>query len=393
MSQMGPLTRRRFLASTAAALAATAAPAARGAASPDVPSYLKDHAALYARDPHAAALAWFKQARFGLFIHYGLYSLCGGEWKGKPVTTSRGGAVAEWIQLHGRIPIAEYAHLKDRFTAEAFDVDAITDLALAAGMRYVNLTTRHHDSFCLFRTKETDFQSLTSPAKRDLVGDLADACRKKGLGLFLYYSHGRDWRHPHSPPPSRPKYKEPQPEYVPADEVDLDKYVAFMKAQVTELLTQYGPVAGIWLDGIGVLKQYGRKLGGIEKAIDLFKVPDLYAHIRRLQPQCLVSYKNGLTGAEDFNTPERQSFGLEKAGKPLEINTTIQAHSWGYNRFTKHRKTPDELWETLTTARKVKATLLLNTGPKGDGSIVQEEANTLRELGRRIRKNGWPGEP
>jgi len=103
-----------------------------------------------------------------------------------------------------------------------------------------------------------------------------------------------------------------------------------------------------------------------------------------------LPYKNGLTGTEDFNTPERTSHGLEQTGKPLEINTTIQAHSWGYNKFTKHRKTPDELWETLTTARKVKANLLLNTGPKGDGSIVKEEEATLRELGRRIRQRGWP---
>ena len=385
------LDRRTFLRTVGAgALVSLGGTSGAVAGSGDVPDYLKDHAALFARDPHAAALAWFKQARFGLFIHYGLYSLCGGEWKGKQVTTSRGGAVAEWIQFHGRIPIAEYARLKDRFTAEHFDPDVITDLAIAAGMRYVNLTTRHHDSFCLFRTKETDFQSLNTPAKRDLVGDLADACRRKGLGLFLYYSHGRDWRHPHSPPPSRPKYKEHQPEYVPPEKVDLDKYTAFMKAQVTELLTQYGPVAGIWLDGIGVLKQYARQLGGMEKAIDLFHLHDLYAHIRRLQPQCLVSYKNGVTGTEDFTAPERKSAGLEKTGKPVEVCTTIQAHSWGYNQFTKKRKSVDELWETLTKTRAVDGNLLLNTGPKGDGSIVPEEAERLRTIGARIRDRGWP---
>lgn len=92
-----------------------------------------------------------------------------------------------------------YAKLKDRFTAEKFDADFITDLALAAEMRYVNITTRHHDSFCLFATKQTDFHSVNSPAQRDLVGELAVACRKKGLGLCLYYSHGRDWKHPHAP--------------------------------------------------------------------------------------------------------------------------------------------------------------------------------------------------
>ncbi|MBL7140970.1 MAG: alpha-L-fucosidase [Planctomycetes bacterium] len=394
------MSRRRFLASAAGAagagaLASLAGPlaAAAPAAAPagGVPTYLKDYAGLYATDPHAAALAWFRNAKFGLFIHYGLYSLCGGEWKGKPVSKRGGGEVAEWIQFHGLIPVAEYARLKDRFTAEKFDADVVTDLALAAEMKYVNLTTRHHDSFCLFRTKETDFNSVTGPAQRDLVGELADACRRKGLALFLYYSHGRDWRHPHCPPPSRPKYPNPQPEYVADDQVDLDRYLGFMTAQVTELLTQYGPVAGIWLDGLGIINGYGKRLGGIEKAIDLFKVHDLYAHIRRLQPNCLIAYKNGLTGTEDFNTPERQSFGLEKTGKPLEINTTIQAHSWGYNKVSTARKSLDELWETLATARKVGANLLLNTGPMGDGSIVPEEAERLRAMGKRIRDQGWPG--
>jgi len=146
----------------------------------EVPSFLQPVADRYAKDPRAAAVAWFKDARFGLFLHYGLYSLLGRH---------------EWVQFREKIPVAEYAKLKDRFTAEKFDADVITDLALQAGMKYVNLTTRHHDSFCLFESKYTDFTSVNSPAKRDLVGELAEACRKKGLGFYLYYSHGRDWRH------------------------------------------------------------------------------------------------------------------------------------------------------------------------------------------------------
>ena len=102
-------------------------------------------------------------------------------------------------QLRQLTPVAQYAKLKDRFTAAKFDANFITDMALAAQMRYINITTRHHDSFCLFRTKYTDFNSVNSPAKRDLVGELAEACRKKGLGMCFYYSHGRDWRHPHAP--------------------------------------------------------------------------------------------------------------------------------------------------------------------------------------------------
>ncbi|MEY5012904.1 MAG: hypothetical protein RLY69_619 [Verrucomicrobiota bacterium] len=130
-------------------------------AAPEIPTYLKGYEKIFAENPRAAALRWFREAKFGLFLHYGLYSLEGRH---------------EWLQLYEKIPIATYAKLKDRFTAEKFDADFITDLALAAEMRYVNITTRHHDGFCLFATKQTDFNSVNSPAKRDLVAELANAC-------------------------------------------------------------------------------------------------------------------------------------------------------------------------------------------------------------------------
>lgn len=385
-------TRRNALKS----LAASAFCACSSPPTSDVPSYLEDYADLYQTDPHAAALEWFRNARSGLFLHYGLYSLLGGEWEGRQVhhLTNPDRPVAEWIQFHGKIPVAEYARLKDRFTAEKFDADHITDVALAAEMKYVNITTRHHDSFCLFRTAETDFQSLNSPAKRDLIGELAESCRAKKLGLFLYYSHGRDWKHPHAPTNEwsrscRPAYDEPQPEYVPDSEVDIDKYVEFMDRQISELLSQYGPVAGIWLDGEGVLKSYARNAeGGLPRVCEMLKLPELYAKIRQLQPQCLVSYKQGVTGTEDFRTPERESRGISAKERPLEINTTLQAHSWGYNKFTKHRKTADEIMELLENSWSLPANVCLNSGPMGDGSFVPEEEDTLREIGRRVRQLG-----
>ena len=240
---MHAISRRGFLGMAAAGAAAQALPwrPARGASLPAAPSYLETYRGLYESDPRKAALKWLAEARFGLFMHYGLYSLLGRH---------------EWVQFRETIPVAEYAKLKDRFTAEKFDADGIADLALAAGMRYVNITTRHHDSFCLFDTAQTDFKSTHSPAKRDLVKELAAACAKKGLGLCLYYSHGRDWRHPHAPNndewggSARPKYPAPDPAYATDAAHDLQKYVAFVKAQVTELLTNYGPIAAIWLDGI-----------------------------------------------------------------------------------------------------------------------------------------------
>jgi len=331
----------------------------------EVPSFLQPVADRYAKDPRAAAVAWFKDARFGLFLHYGLYSLLGRH---------------EWVQFREKIPVAEYAKLKDRFTAEKFDADAITDLALQAGMKYVNLTTRHHDSFCLFESKYTDFTSVNSPAKRDLVGELAEACRKKGLGFFLYYSHGRDWRHPHAlnnGRSARPEYDSPDPNYKLGDEHDLQQYVQFMWNQITELLTNYGPVGGIWLDGISTPVSMPEKTA-------LFRCQELYDHIHALQPQVLVSYKQGLLGTEDFRAPERHWEG--ESTVPLEICDTLQPQGWGYIEADEGKhKTPDEVMAMLKRAASIPANLLLNTGPLPDGSIHPDDVKTLRDVGRRLK--------
>ena len=368
------MNRRSFLTTLGSATAGLAfARGAHGAPAAAVPSYLRSQAALYAKDPRAAALAWFREARFGMFIHYGLYSLEGRH---------------EWLQQREKIPVAEYAKLKDRFTAAKFDADAITDLALAAQMRYINLTTRHHDCFCLFRTKQTEFQSLNSPAKRDLVGELAAACAKKGLGLCLYYSHGRDWRHPHAPNndqwggSARPQYATPEPTYATGAAHSLQKYLDFMTAQITELLTQYGPIAAIWLDGIAVPASRKERLAE-------WRLPELYAHIHSLQPQVLVSYKQGIIGKEDFLAPER-TFS-EKPDRPLELCDTLQPHGWGYTKADDgQHKTPDQVMTMLGKAAGLPANLLLNTGPMPDGSIHPEDVTTLTEVGRRLRTQGWP---
>jgi len=144
---------------------------------PDVPTFLRGYEQSYDEDPRAACLQWFRDAKYGLFLHYGLYSLLGRH---------------EWVQFREKIPVAEYAKLKDQFTADGFDADAIAALAVDAGMKYVNITTRHHDSFSLFPTGEWDFHSVDAPCGRDLVGELAAACDRRGLGFCCYYSHGRD---------------------------------------------------------------------------------------------------------------------------------------------------------------------------------------------------------
>jgi len=376
---MNRITRRQFVLKTGAAGAAFAVAgcATRTRVSDaSVPSYLTGYEALYATNPRAAAIQWFREAKFGLFLHYGLYSLVKNDSPHKN---------NEWAQYNQKIPVAEYAKLKEKFTAEKFDAHFIADLAVAAQMRYVNITTRHHDSFCLFATKQTDFNSVNSPAKRDLVGELAIACRKKGLGLCLYYSHGRDWKHPHAPNndewggSARPKYDPPDPSYAYGQDHDLQKYLDFMSAQITELLTNYGPVAAIWLDGIAVPRS-----GDLTK----FKCQELYDLVHRLQPQVLVSYKQSLLGTEDFFAPEHKAVA-NPSGRPMEICSTLQDGSWGYDEQKRHLNA-DEAWAKLVAARAANCNLLLNTGPLPDGSIHPQDVATLQELGRRIRAQGWP---
>jgi alpha-L-fucosidase len=262
-------------------------------------------------------------------------------------------------------------------------------------MKYVNLTSRHHDGFCLFDTGETDYNSVDSPCGRDLVGELAESCRQKNLGLFLYYSYAADWHHPYfysrerGWDKARPAYKEPQPEYKFTKDEDFEHYIRFVHNQLRELLTNYGPLAGIWLDPIM----------GFYKCPDLFPIDETYALIRSIQPNCLISFKQGANGDEDFVAPERHS-GVHRQGgdlaakvweknrgKPVEICNTLQPKGWGYEKSADGRhKTADDVMKMLADARERNANLLLNTGPLPDGSIHPEDIATLREVGRRLRQ-------
>jgi alpha-L-fucosidase len=344
-----------------------------------VPNYLKDYAVLYRQNPRQAAGQWFRDAQYGLFLHYGLYSLLGRH---------------EWVQLKEKIPVAEYQELMKAFHASRFDAEYIAAFARACGMKYVNITTRHHDSFCLWDSQASAFNSMRAPARRDLVGELAAACDRAGLGLCLYYSHGRDWRHPHAPNNdewggnARPAYDPPEPAYAYGARHDLNIYLEFMKNQIKELLTNYGPIAAIWLDGIGV------PLSGDAAP---FRCQELYDLIHRLQPQVLVSYKQGVTGTEDFFAPEhriptqddnRQHRGKIAAhpDKIIEICTSITPGSWGYKKDREDQHlSPDEVLKLIKEAHRQGANLLLNTGPLPDGSIHPAADKILRTVGEKIR--------
>ena len=347
-----------------------------------VPKYLNKYKAEYLKNPREANKNWFKNAEFGLFIHYGLYSQMG---KG------------EWVQYRDTIPVLQYAKLKETFTAKGFDANKIVALAKKAGMKYITITSKHHDGFCLFKTKETDFNSLNSPAKRDLIGELATACEKNGLGLFLYYSYAADWHHPYFYPSetkndlSRPFYKEKQPEYLYQKPDDFKKYIAYVHAQLRELLTQYSSIAGIWFDPIR----------GVYNRPELFPIDETYKLIRQLSPHALISFKQGANGDEDFMAPERGGNARVAEDNPLaqkvyalnqnkqkEVCNTMQkftegnkGQSWGYNKaFDGHHLNVEEVQKLLKDAKAGNYNLLLNIGPIGDGSVHPEDVKTLSNL-------------
>ena len=355
----------------------------------EIPAYLKNYKELWDKDPKKAALQWFRDAKYGLFFHYGLYSqLADNEhaWR---------------LQEFTRI---EYEKLKETFNPQKFDAKYYVDFAINCGMNYINMVTKHCDGFSLWDSKATDFTSVNSPAKRDLVAEMAEACDKRGMGLFLFYEHGMDWRHPHGPAHwdwGNPRIKivdrmiRNDSWYAFNEDYDMNKYVDFAKEQITELLTGYGSVAGIWLDGIGV------PMSGDHTK---FKCDELYTHIRSLQPQTLISYKQGLLGTEDYFAPEHRVPSKEhgdpdslvgeiesQKDKIVEICTSMTPTGWSYiKKYDGKHKKADEVWEILKNARKRNANLLLNIGLLPDGSINLEDETVLRRVGERLRKEGFP---
>jgi alpha-L-fucosidase len=352
-----------------------------------MPAYLKGREDLWAKDPRAANTEWFREARLGLFLHYGVSALGDQHvWEMYGTTYDEQGRRAQGKP----IPVAEYEKRAERFTAEKFDADFITDLALEAGCRYVNLTTRHHDGFCLWDSASEPFNTMNTPAKRDLVQELSDACSRKGLGFLPYWSLARDWRHPHAPPECRPPYQKhygkPDPHYAPAAEQDIEKYNEFVRQQVKELFTRY-QLAGIWFDGVGV---------GIARKDDL-RLQQLYDFIHELEPTALISYKQGVLGTEDLIACEGIVHGgtagfdqLEKRNAPREICSNV-GKGWGWNKaFAAQTLTLDQAWKQLRHAAAQNANWLANTGPRPDGSINPPHADLFRRLGEKIRKDGLP---
>ena len=344
------------------------------------PKYLLPYADLWQKNHKEAILAWFKDAKFGLFLHYGLYSLLHRH---------------EWTMFMDKIPLAKYEQLATQFTAHHFDADAITDLALAAGMKYINLTTCHHEGFCLWDSKIEPFNVMNTPCGRDLVGELSEACDRKGLGFFAYYTFMQSWRHPYFVDRSvlktaRPDYPTPEPRYLYKKKEDFARYIDYINDVMDELLSNY-KITGIWLDLISAWWCMGE---------DYIPIEDIYARIRKNHPDVLISWKQGATGTEDFASPEsnfesavenaRKNFGdagAERAQRGFagnmhkhnEVCSSIQRGTWGYCPLYENR-TADELRAFLQDTNAKNCNLLLNAGPMADGAISPIHQKILLDI-------------
>jgi alpha-L-fucosidase len=367
----------------------------------EVPYWLSGNQELYEESPREAAQAWFKEAGFGMFVHLNLASLCE-NGKEDYILWAKGEAPDRLLEYVG-IDRSDYAQAENldsllfsKYLLPEFDAEKICQLAVDAKMKYITFTTQHLGRCYNFNTEVSDFNSMKAPMKRDLVAELAEACKKNNLALFLYVP---------------PEFAKTSP-----DRRELNLQI------LEEMLTNYGPIAGIWFDGIGPYYRNPENYTRLSETFDF---------IRSLQPHCLISFKEGATGDEDFITPEhfmlpfeyefdtpgrqeryqirvdrwfgknRNDIGWEKSNQYQlrEVNTVMQecmgrdalhvSSGWINDESARHF-TAQEVYYWLTYSRFTGSNMLMNIGPRADGSIHPDDLEALKGVGRMIEKEGWP---
>ncbi len=312
------------------------------------------------QDPTAAALERFDNNKFGMFIHWGLYAVPAGEWKGKYV---RG--IGEWIMNRAKIPVGEYEQLAKQFNPVKFDADAWAQLAKDAGMRYLVITAKHHDGFAMYGSKVSKYNIVdATPFGRDPMKELSAACDDKGIGFGFYYSQDQDWHEPNGRGNDWdfPVERDPQ--------IYLQNKVL---PQVKELLTGYGKLALIWFDTPGLLSE--------QQTIELRK------EVKELQPSCLLNSRIG-HGQGDYtqtgdNAIPIQPYTDVKWEVPATLNDT-----WGFKKNDDNWKDPADLIAKLADIVSKGGNYLLNVGPTAEGVIPQASQDILRTIGKWIDVNG-----
>jgi len=297
-----------------------------------------------------ARMKWWRDAKFGMFIHWGLYSVPAGEWKGAKVP-----GYAEWIMNRGKISKEEYAPLQKQFNPVKYDAAEWVRIAKDAGMKYIVITSKHHDGFCLFESEHTDYDMTGTPYGKDLLKPLAAACHDQDVKICWYHSI-MDWHHPDAHNP---------------------KYVAHMKSQLKELLTNYGEIGVMWFDGEWI--NDWQESQGVE----------LEKYLREIQPSLIVNNRVGKRKRSpgDFGTPEQKIPATGMPGWDWETCMTMNG-TWGYSKFDHNWKSNKDLLHKLVDIVSKGGNFLLNVGPTAEGEIPAESVKRLQDLGKWMKVNG-----
>jgi alpha-L-fucosidase len=318
-------------------------------------------------------MEWWREARLGMFIHWGLYAVPAGQWNGKT-------GYGEWIREEAHIPVDEYEKFQPQFNPVNFDADAWVKMAHDAGMKYITITTKHHDGFALFDSKFTDWDVMGTPFKRDIMAEMAAACKKYGVKMCWYHSI-MDWHHPDYLP-----RRSWEAATRPANGADFDRYVSYLRNQVTELLTNYGDIGVMWFDGEWEStwnNTYGKPL---------------YDLCRQLQPNVIVNNRvgvdrGGMAGdggpqqVGDFSTPEQYIPATGLPNVAWETCMTMNDH-WGYNSRDANWKSSQQLIRNIVDIASKGGNYLLNVGPRADGTFPPESVQRLKDIGDWMRVNG-----
>jgi alpha-L-fucosidase len=307
-----------------------------------------------------AKMKWFREAKFGLFIHWGLYAIPAGEWKGQPIA-----GIGEWIMNRAKIPVKEYEQLAGQFNPVKFNAEEWVKLAVDAGMKYIVITSKHHDGFAMFHSKVSKYNIYdATPFKRDPLKELSEACARHGIRFGFYYSQAQDWHEPNGAGNTW--------DFGPDSLKDFDQYLRDKaEPQVKEILTGYGPVCLIWFDTPRMMtKERGHRF------VDI---------VHSLQPACLIDGRLGTAG--DYRSMGDNRIPNEVVAGDWEVPATLN-HTWGFKKDDTDWKSPEDLIFKLVDIVSKGGNYLLNVGPTAEGVIPQQSQDNLRAVGRWLKVNG-----
>lgn len=305
-------------------------------------------------------MKWFRDAKYGLFIHWGLYCIPEGEWKGQPIA-----GLGEWIMNRAKIPVAEYEQLAKQFNPVKFNADEWAQMAQDAGMKYVVITSKHHDGFAMYHSQVSKYNVFdATPFHRDVVKELAAACARHGLKFGVYYSQWQDWHEPNGAGNTW--------DFGPDDKKNVDQYLqSKAEPQVKELLTDYGPICLIWFDTPRTMTK--------EQGIRFVDI------VHKLQPATLIDGRLGIPG--DYVSMGDNRIPDKVVPGDWEVPATIN-HTWGFKKDDTDWKTPEDIAFKLVDIASKGGNYLLNVGPTSQGVIPQPSQDNLRAVGKWLKVNG-----